>query len=158
MTPEQIAAAQTAQERLAGTIPGAVVDALLPKSQTIGGLPVHPLTLTDFILLKKVDSPVVQPGKCVADCDDMDVLRLCYLVTHEPAESDELISSGMEEFDAAAMEFGTRCRFSDLREIGATVGRLLFEAGSTYIPTVAPGEPGKKKSSRKIRGTASPGL
>lgn len=157
MTPEEIKAAEDAQDSLAGTVPDEVVGALLPASLRIGGRPVHPITVTDYLLLKKLNSPLAQAGKTFADCEDEDVLRLCYLVTHTPAECVELLDGGVEDFDAAAMEFGAQIELAQLKSVGEAIGRLIYQATAMGIPTAPPDGSGKKKSSKRTPGTGSAG-
>ena len=86
--------------------PQIAIDALLPANATIGGKPTLPLTLAHYVILEKINSPLVS-GKPLdwKDVDNLDLMKMCYVVTHKASDCRDILAEGSEAFESAVFEF-----------------------------------------------------
>ena len=123
--------------------PKKAINALAAVGSTVGAIRLHELTPSTFVVLEKIGSPLskAKPGEKVT-MNDMDILRLIYILAFPSRQSFELIESGSGAFDAAVIEFGDSIPRGNITELTRTVTQLLSRSMST-VPSS--GSDAKKK-------------
>ena len=92
--------------------PKPVVDAIFPDAVTVGGYTLRPLSLSNMILLEKVDSPFVRSpeekaGSDARPPDALDVVRALYILTRTTDELQSLYEGfDRPKFEHAVWTFG----------------------------------------------------
>ena len=131
---KNFSAAIAKQEELENKNPQIALDAILPSGLKIGGIAVSPLTLAHYVILEKIKSPLVEKDSVDWEkVSNVDLMKMCYVVTHKPAETRELLVAGQDEFEKEVFEFCSEIHLSKLSEVGQTLGRLMAEAMAPIV-------------------------
>lgn len=125
--------------------PQIAIDALLPANATIGGKPTLPLTLAHYVILEKINSPLVS-GKSLdwKDVDNLDLMKMCYVVTHKASDCRDILAEGSEAFESAVFEFCENIPLSQMYAVGQALGGLLAAATAPAVSAQ-----GEKKTKRR---------
>jgi len=124
--------------------PTRVVEALTAAGVTVAGIALREFTVGTYLVLQKIESPLVmrEPGEI--QLSDLQVVDLLFVLSRSPVASNALLAQGRAAFDAAVIEFAGGIRMADLPSFESAIRDLMQRASST-----APGEPGgaEKKTS-----------
>lgn len=126
--------------------PKKVIDAFAAAGTKVSGVELREFTLGSMIVLEKIQSPLVAARKDgeKLTLSDLDLMRLVFILSRPSSESYTLLRDGMEEFDAAVMEFSDALSPAALPGIGAKIRGLFASAMST-----APSGNGVSESEKK---------
>lgn len=140
-TPKQIAALSAANEGNKSRTPKVVVDALFPTPIMAGDLVLRPLSLAEFILLEKLDSPLLELES--VDEEEITIEQFAvavYLLTTPYDEVDALVCDRPRaEFDRAVRQFSRKLPPAELITIGLKV-RTAIAAAFATVQQVSGGE------------------
>lgn len=136
LTPEQLTAVEERLETSGN--PREVVDAFTAAPTELpGGITVEPISLGHFLLLEKLEHPIVDPGSESSRGDSMsnvDLLTAIFVLTRPAKESRTPLQQGRDAFDEAVDTFADGIALPDLPKLAAAVNRAMRDALATVIP------------------------
>lgn len=129
--------------------PKTVSEGLLAAPLKIEGLQLQPLTLGLYLLLEKMDSPLLSGGMVTAK--KLDLFRAVFVLAHPLADSLAYWNEGPNVFDAAVLGFADRVPIADLEKLGTMIVEHIAKAfapaakteqgGSEQLPLAPPPPP-----------------
>lgn len=125
--------------------PQIALDAILPENTKIGGKPTLPLTLAHYVILERINSPLVS-GKQIdwKDVNNLDLMKMCYVVTHKASDCRDILAEGSEAFESAVFEFCETIALSEMYAVGQALAGLLISATAPAVSAT-----GEKKTKRR---------
>lgn len=115
-------------------IPKRVLNAFVPVGRDGGGIALREMSAGIIMLLKQIDSPLMQTvkkGQKPKAIGDMDLMRAIFVFARPGRQVFELLALGPKHLDAAVMEFADSIPVTDLPALGARINDLLERATST---------------------------
>lgn len=135
LTAAEQAALSAQQARGTTRTPSAVLTALFPDRIDVGGLPLRPLSLGDFILLEKIDSPILElDGVEEPEIGPLDLAAAIYLLATPFAQVAEQLNGGRHAFDQAVLAFASRVPAGEVLAAGAKVRAAIAAGFATALP------------------------
>jgi hypothetical protein len=119
--------------------PLTVLNGLLPEPTRIGAVTLPPFTLARYLLLVKIDSPLV--AESAVEVDEVDMMRSFYALA---APVDECVAHwalGRETFDAAAMLFSQCLTLDSIAKLPAKLAAHVQAGFSAAAKTGDPDQP-----------------
>lgn len=109
--------------------PSTVVDGLLAAPTAIGNVRLQPLTLGLYLLLEKINSPLVKSGE--QQMTPLDIFRAVYVLGTPLQESLINWQQGPEVFDAAVLGFADSIPIGEIDKLGKLIVDHIQQA---FIP------------------------
>jgi hypothetical protein len=114
--------------------PNEVLDAFAPVPITAANIVLRPLTISDFMLLERLDSPFAnQQITPDTDISISEIMEAVYILAHPAQTSRSAFARGRPEFDDAVFTFGDSISPGALRDLGARIAEAIHTAFSTLI-------------------------
>lgn len=144
-TPEQIAALTAANEGNKSRTPQVLVDAFFPKAIKVGDLKLRALSLAEFILLEKIESPLLEIDQVDESEVSLENFAAAVFILAMPFDVVEplICEGGKAEFDRAVRQFATKVPGGETIALGRKVQVAIAEAFAT-VQQVS----GEKKTAR----------
>ncbi len=130
-TTEAIIAARDAAQQT----PPDVRTAMLDGERCVNGITFQPLTLAVLWLLEEIEHPLIRDAKQEGEASafsNYDTATALFIFS-APRQARTLLSSGREEFDAAAFEMAEKFTPADLPALNKVL-RSIFETGLATAP------------------------
>ncbi len=136
-SPEQIAALTATKHSQGSRTPRAVVDAIFPTTITVGDLKLRSLSLGEFILMEKIESPLLEVEQMEDGEITLEQFAAAVFILATPfAEVEALICDrGRVDFDRAVRHFATKCPGAEVIALGRKVKTTIAEAFATVVQT-----------------------
>jgi hypothetical protein len=120
--------------------PQKVVEAFTTGSNTVAGIEFREFTSGTFLILQKIDSPLLKGG---TKMDDQALLDLLFVLSRPSSETLSLLQQGRNAFDLAVLTFADGINPNDL----PAIGKKLQEVFSRSVSTL-PGHSAQKKTAK----------
>jgi hypothetical protein len=129
LAPAQIEAALEARDHANSGVPTPVLDAFFPVPVTVADLTLQPLTLATYMLLEKINSPLISG----TDIKVEDVLRGVLLLSLPLSAARKLVFDGAS-FDAAVWGLGEQVPARELKSVGEKIAAHIAASFAAIIP------------------------
>ncbi len=136
-SPEEIAALEAARKRSESTNPAPVLDAFFPATIKVGDLALRPLTLGDFMLLEKLESPLLEEAE--ADSDEepttTDFALGVFVLALPPGHARGILTNGgREDLDRHVAAFADRIAAGEVVSLGLKVRAAIVAGFASMQP------------------------
>jgi hypothetical protein len=109
-----------------------VLDAFAGAPITCGDLVMAPLSLASFMLLERIESPLVE-GNGSIEVTAADTAAAIYVLTRPVDETLALLGQGREAFDCAVYALAARLTATELPAIGLKLRAVIQAAFATVV-------------------------
>ncbi|WP_043586304.1 hypothetical protein [Geminisphaera colitermitum] len=130
--------------------PNEVLDAFAPEPLTVANLTLRPLSISDFLLLERLDSPFAdQQITPDTDISVSEIMEVAYILATPPQTSRAAFAKGRAAFDDAVAEMFDSIPPSTLGDLGKRIATIINAAFATLIT------PAKKKEAKVLSSETS---
>lgn len=132
-------------------LPGPLSDAFSSEPIRVGELEVRPIVAGDWIILKKLDSPLYRmvlerDDKSPAEFTDEEGIEMCFQFTRSVREVRKALARGRDEFREAALQsISDKYDSPTISKLVMAVGEQLKRAYETAIKYVSPDDGGGER-------------